>query len=501
LKTPWFAILFFSSVLGLSLPASAQDSPGGSSNQATAQSLPGADAPAFSDDCLSANGKAKDGRPEVRWNLIYPASKASYVGGTVPEILMDEGWAHRLLRWMLFQSRQFRRNGQTALTSGCLLFAFNAGNDVEKERFERSLNAGVNYHALRCGKVSLAHKNAACTLAANTNESNAYVIAVPYAKVNSLSRAKYATSDLTSVTSAYATAMGGVLATTAGAIGKAAAKERVLGIGAVGLVIYYYFAIAAPRMGDNYIAVFVEPPTPRFGFSRTANTVTVRTPTAHYFRPGQQIQISDVANSFLTDISQIYRNEKGEVTVTVKDATRLPSIGSQVQIVRVSDPGFEGKFQVDSVNRSSKTFTYEQKDKPEPATLTDTGKVEDVWNGDFVVEDIAGPTSFTYEQPGPDEPARNTLGTVGPADTGSTNIAVTGTWARKRPADANPKSADLTGTVTVNPPPAKSDELFKKGDLLMFRIPNTHDYYNISMTLSSGTGLTFVSETAEKPAK
>jgi hypothetical protein len=65
----------------------------------------------------------------------------------------------------------------------------------------------------------------------------------------------------------------------------------------------------------------------------------------------------------------------------------------------------------------------------------------------------------------------------------------------------NPKSIDLTGAATVALPPTKSDELFKKGGLLMFRIPNSHNYYNISMTLSAGTGLTFVSETAEKTGK
>ena len=43
--------------------------------------------------------------------------------------------------------------------------------------------------------------------------------------------------------------------------------------------------------------------------------------------------------------------------------------------------------------------------------------------------------------------------------------------------------------------------LFKQGDLIMFRVPNYHDYYNISLILSAKTGLTSVSETAEKTGK
>jgi hypothetical protein len=83
----------------------------------------------------------------------------------------------------------------------------------------------------------------------------------------------------------------------------------------------------------------------------------------------------------------------------------------------------------------------------------------------------------------------------------NTNLTVSGNLASDKTAEANPKSIDLTGTAAVAPPPGKSDELFKKGGLIMFRIPNHHDYYNISMTLSAGTGLTFVSETAEKTGK
>ncbi len=77
----------------------------------------------------------------------------------------------------------------------------------------------------------------------------------------------------------------------------------------------------------------------------------------------------------------------------------------------------------------------------------------------------------------------------------------------KQPA-ASQSSANQSGSkiglVNINQaPPAKpsSDELFAQGDVITFRIPNKHDYYNISMILNGETGKTFVSETAEKTGK
>ena len=118
-----------------------------------------------------------------------------------------------------------------------------------------------------------------------------------------------------------------------------------------------------------------------------------------------------------------------------------------------------------------------------------------------MVESTAGPAHFSYEQVGPDDSSGDTSGTVSPAAAGSTNIAVKGDLERESTTGETPRPVDLTGTVTVNPPPAKPDELFKKGDLVILRIPNKHDYYNISMILTSGTGLTFVNETTEKAGK
>ena len=266
------------------------------------------------------------------------------------------------------------------------------------------------------------------------------------------------------------------------------------------LTVYYIVAIARPRMGDNYIAVFVEPPVPRITLSRKSNLVTATTSLSHYFRIGQQVEISGVANTDLGQgsISDIKRDTNGTVTVTTK-AVPVLAVGAQVQITNVPDPSFNGPFQVESVNKSDYNFTYEQKDKPKVAT-SKGGKVQNVWNGTFLIEEVTVPKSFTYWQVGPDTNIEST-GTATLAAPVSTNVTLTGNLAVNDPAAVKPKSADLTGTATLTPPPGKSDELFKKGDLMMFRIPNHHDYYNISMILTGGTGLTFVSENAEKTGK
>lgn len=483
------AILLFSCVLIISLSASGQDAP-----------TAGAILQASGDDCAPTEGKSKDGQPQAPfWPLIYPASNASYVGGTVPEVNMGE--MNRFLRWLLLRDRQFRREGRIALAPECLLFAFDKHNGDSFLRFkaQKRADSKVNYKIFGCSeKVRFSNSKGICNRVDDDEQSNSYVITIPYAKVNMLSRAKYATSDLTSVSTAYATFGGAILTAIASSIHSVSAKEKALGGAAGFLTAYYYFAIAQPRMGDNYIAVFVEPPAPHIRLSRQSNLVTVTTSSPHYLLAGEQVQVSDVVNSDRPGgISSISRDPNGVVTVKT-DKPHGFTAGAPVQIADVPDPTFNGQFQLTSA--TSDTFTYEQKDKPKAAASAG-GKVQDVWNGTFLVEKVRTPYEFDYWQVGPDEGPIETIGTATLAVPVSTNVSVAGNLALSQPAEAKPKSTDLTATATLTPPPAKSDELFKKGDLVMFRIPNHHDYYNISMTLSSGTGLTFVSETAEKTGK
>jgi len=564
MKKVSFTIVFFLLLLALSIQALGQDTTSQTSietNPAGAQPPQDAISQASdltSDDCARYN---------VKWDsMIYPAVGASYVGGTIPNMPMRAD--SPLLRMAVLGVRQFRTKGELALTSGCILFSFKAQNASGL-----TPRPNDNYKILKCSnEVQLSHKGQFCSKADSNPQS--YVIAIPYSKINLLSRAKYATSDLASVSTAYVGAAAAILTAMASSIQSTHAKELALGSTAGAMGLYYYFAIVRPRLGDNYIAVFVEPAVPGMTLSRKSNRVTATTDFLHYFRVGQQIEISGVENSELgVDISEISRDATGIVTVKTQKEHGL-KVGAQVQIADVTDPSFNGQFQVASVPAGSKTtFTYEQKDKLKAATsaggklgdiseisrgektgivtvktrnehgltvgaqvqivdvadpsfngqfqvasadsevtftyeLKDKlkaatsagGRVQDVWNGTFVVESVDS-RSFRYWQPGPDEGLTQRTGTAAVVVPVNTNLTVSGNVALDKTAAPNPKSVDLTGTATVAPPPGKSDELFKKGALLMFRIPNHHDYYNISMTLSAGTALTFVSETAEKTGK
>jgi hypothetical protein len=477
MKILWSAVMLVSSMLPLSVSVSGQDIQTAIASEQASW-----------DDC--AQIKMENGQLEAKWDSIYPASNAAYVGGTIPEMQMSSG-LHVLgfpLHWLALEPRQFRRNGQIALSPGCLLFAFKAKNND-------SFNVNANYHVHLCtNEVKLSDKDRTCIMADDIKHAKYCVLTVPYAKVNLLSRAKYATSDLTGVSTAYITFSASILTAIYQTMHNVSAKEKVLGVTAAGLTLYYYFAIARPRTGDNYIAVFVERFPSQITLSRKSNRATVTTSLQHYFREGQQIQISDVANSDLAVITDISRDANGIVTVNTNKAHGL-MVGAQVQIAEVPDPSFNGQFQVASTVRPTQ-FTYEQKDKLKAASSV-SGKAQDVWNGTFLIDSVT-PKTLTYWQIGPDERTTST-GTVAGAPV-NTSVTINSNFAPNQPVAAIP-SVSLSGTATLNQPTPKSDELFKKGDLLMFRIPNHHDYYNIAMTLSGGTGLTFVSETAEKSGK
>lgn len=86
--------------------------------------------------------------------------------------------------------------------------------------------------------------------------------------------------------------------------------------------------------------------------------------------------------------------------------------------------------------------------------------------------------------------------TAGPA-TKAGATAAAGAENKSVPAATKPKATQAVAPAAAS----ASDELFKRGDLMMFKIPNSHDYYNISMILSAKTGKTFVPETAETAGK
>jgi hypothetical protein len=494
LKTFLSAAVFFPSVLlALTLAAFSQETQPSSTSSQT------------SSDFCRQEVNWEDGKTLAHWHLIYPGTTAYYVGGTVPDMRMhkDSRFLHPMSLTGLSQSR---RKGQIALTSDCLLFAFDA-------KGESNFDTNAYYHVWGCSnKVNLSDDRQPGATCSKVGEDHprSYVMMIPYAKVNVLSRAKYATADLAAISAAYATAGGGILTAIYSSVSSVHGKELGVSIAAGTLAMGYYLFIATPRSGDNYIAVFIEPAFPRIILERASNTVTATTFSPHYFLVGQQIEISGVANLYLMDISKISRDDSRTVTVQTRKKHGL-TVGAQIQIADCTDPSFNGQFQVASVPADSETtFTYEQKDKLKAAATPTGGKgtVQDVWNGTFLIKDVPTANTFTYWQVGPNDRTSSTkerdkaelvAGNAAVFVPAKTNLTVSGNLTQNKPAAAAPKSLDLAASLA--PPPAKSDELFKKGDLVMFRIPNHHDYYNISMTLSGGTGLTFVSETAEKTGK
>jgi hypothetical protein len=318
--------------------------------------------------------------------LVYPEVGASYVGGTVrgmEQLMHPQPWA---ARWLLLWVRQYSVGGRVAMRSECLVFVFSP-----KKSASPGLGTSLppapsspNYQVLRCRDTSKLSKeaNQACDdFAGNsrTRKGTAWVIQIPYSQINLLSRAKYTASDLVSISTAYATGAVGLLAALF-----QAGHETAAGATGGGLGLYYYFALAWPRLRDNYIAIFVR----------------------------RQQQCNEVSSS----------STKEALTSTKESSTSM---------------------------KKSSTSTKES----------------------------GGPTTHVINSAEGDDSTKHTE------------------------SSATEKSGSSSKTSSSARESSRSAELFTCGDVVMFRIPNHHDYYNISMILSAETGYTFVSETAEKSSK
>ncbi|SRR5712691_2299392 len=300
---------------------------------ASAAGAPGSQAPVNAGVSTKADAKKDSRGSKDSSDLVYPLVRAWYVGGTIPNMHM-KNQPFIPLRWLPFTLSQYRANGKITVGRGALLFVFKSS---------KSPSSGSHYQVLPCNSSSLSSEADEACSKYNKNRAHSYVVQIPYTGINVLSRAKYSTAEITSITGPYAAAGAAVLTALVGSVHNAHAKELAGGITAGSLVLAYYFAVAKPRLEDNYIAVFV----------------------------CKEVQQS-----------------------CEKQAAASPS--------------------------------------PE-------------------------------KQSGP---------------------------------------PNTPGTASQAPPPKQPpDELFAQGDVIMFRIPNKHDYFNISMILSGETGKTFVSETAEKTAK
>ncbi len=335
LVVPWCALM----TLG-TLSALAQDTT--SSPEASAAGAPRSQAPSNASVSAQADAQTDSCGPKDSLHLVYPLVDASYVGGTIPNMPMKKRPSIPLKWAVPFILPQYRANGKITALPGCLLFRFKPS----KKKLPTEISGNkYQYQVLPCNSPSeflSSQAKKACT-DHNKKAADSYVIQIPYRSINVLSRAKYPTAELTSISTAYAAAGGAVLTALLGAVHNTHAKELAGGITAGSLVLYYYSFVAKPLREDNYIAVFV----------------------------CKEVQQS------------------------------------------------------------------------------------------------------CEKQPAASQSSAN-------------------------------QSGSKIGLVNINQaPPAKpsSDELFAQGDVITFRIPNKHDYYNISMILNGETGKTFVSETAEKTGK
>jgi hypothetical protein len=285
--------------------------------------------------------------------LTYPGVGASYIAGTIPGLYIGSPPLFILLD--PYGGHQLKRKGRLALTPKCILFVFrkNKHDNIAKDELPKNLSVFSCSEELDLsGKHHATSAPDCAKLGSEEARRNdrAWLIAVPYDPVLVLSRARYATSDLLSISTGYAVAGAGLLAALSQGIKNAHTLELSLGGSTAGLLLYYYFGVLRPRVTENYLGIFIK------------NAETVE----NDFEDSEEKNIDEAKVDFSADL------------------------------------------------------------------------------------------------------------------------------------DKKERDKTVHGTVTIKKP---SDELYKKSDVILFRVTNYHDYYNISAILSAKTGLTFVSETAEKPTK
>lgn len=174
--------------------------------------------------------------------LYYPAVDASYVGGTALHMGMKAGWPPHMF------DRQFRVGGQVAIAPDGFLFIFkNAANgeNSNKEQHKKKLQLIPKFAD---GKVG------PCTSGKTSN----WIIAIRYGEMKDLLRANSIPSDLSSISTLYATLAASGLSTLVTTVPLATDTKVAIGSGAaLGLGLAYYGLIYRPRSRDNYIDIFV----------------------------------------------------------------------------------------------------------------------------------------------------------------------------------------------------------------------------------------------------
>lgn len=162
--------------------------------------------------------------------------------------------------------------------------------------------------------------------------------------------------------------------------------------------------------------------------SRTANVVTGTTSGAHGFQVGWQVQVTGIADTTIGGgIAAIARDVNGIVTVTTTSAHGLVA-GATINITGVTNPdatfNTPAPVSVSAVLNPTQ-FQYQQGGAVE-ASNAGSGNVKDVWNATAFIQSVPTPTTFTYDNLGPDDQtsATGTATILGQISAGIHQLAV-----------------------------------------------------------------------------
>lgn len=170
----------------------------------------------------------------IQSDVIYWPVKATYVGGTVPGMPLKPPNALPI-HWL--GVRQMQVSGKLVLDQSQAIFCFDSPNPLDR--------------------TWLQPKDTECT-----QEGRHYqcAIRVPYSEINGLSRATKLPAQQSSARTSYVTAASAVLTAVISSVSKAHAKELIGGITVFAGVAGYLYLVHQ-QMKDNYIALFLCPPS------------------------------------------------------------------------------------------------------------------------------------------------------------------------------------------------------------------------------------------------
>lgn len=239
-------------------------------------------------------------------DFIYPAVKASYVGGSVPG-LSNKKWRPFPWGYIGMGATQFRTNGRIAMGTCDVVFAFKSKNSV-------ALSSDIQ--VLPCDPPSPQLTAEGSKLCSSMSKPGAnekwYVMQIPYKGINVLARAQKVPAERQANTTAYLTTATAVLSAVEGTTSKTNAKLKYGGITLAAAVLGYYALVGLPGRGENYLSIsagssvddcYYDKKLPRVGDLSNCSTIS--------FLPGQiaMFRVNNYHDYF--NLSMILSGETG----------------------------------------------------------------------------------------------------------------------------------------------------------------------------------------------